>query len=131
MKKKEYFPEIDGLRAIAVLGVIFFHLDHSYFKGGFVGVDIIDSSGNLLFNNYINERTITIRDYSAGFINYLVYNNSFGEVKWLDASTGGFLENLTTGCNFLRAKDFVSFNEVSLEIRNPVPLNSIGMLNSL
>ena len=36
----KYRPEIDGLRAIAVLPVIFFHAGFSSFSGGFVGVDI-------------------------------------------------------------------------------------------
>ena len=35
-----YRPEIDGLRAIAVLFVVFFHADFSGFGGGFLGVDI-------------------------------------------------------------------------------------------
>ena len=35
-----YRPEIDGLRAIAVLPVIFFHAGFSSFSGGYVGVDI-------------------------------------------------------------------------------------------
>ena len=35
-----YRPEIDGLRAIAVIPVIFFHAGFSLFSGGFIGVDI-------------------------------------------------------------------------------------------
>nr|WP_282450124.1 acyltransferase family protein [Microbulbifer sp. CAU 1566] len=35
-----YRPEIDGLRAIAVVLVVLFHLKLSGFEGGFVGVDI-------------------------------------------------------------------------------------------
>ena len=36
----KYRKEIDGLRAISVLSVIFFHLNIQYFKGGFIGVDV-------------------------------------------------------------------------------------------
>ena len=33
-------PEIDALRALAVLAVFIFHLDHRWLPGGFVGVDV-------------------------------------------------------------------------------------------
>ena len=36
----KYRAEIDGLRALAVLPVIFFHAGFSLFSGGFVGVDV-------------------------------------------------------------------------------------------
>ena len=35
-----YRPDIDGLRAIAVLSVLFFHSGFEVFSGGYVGVDI-------------------------------------------------------------------------------------------
>ena len=35
-----YRREIDGLRALAVLPVIFFHAGFDWFRGGFVGVDV-------------------------------------------------------------------------------------------
>lgn len=35
-----YRPDIDGLRAIAVLSVIFFHTGFTAFSGGYVGVDV-------------------------------------------------------------------------------------------
>ncbi len=40
MENIKYRPDIDGLRAIAVLSVIGFHAFPSFFPGGFVGVDI-------------------------------------------------------------------------------------------
>ena len=36
----KYRSEIDGLRALAVIPVIFFHAGFSFFRGGFIGVDI-------------------------------------------------------------------------------------------
>ncbi len=36
----QYFPNLDGLRAIAVLSVIIFHLNASYLPIGFIGVDL-------------------------------------------------------------------------------------------
>ena len=38
--REEHRPDIDGLRAVAVLSVLAFHLSRSYLPGGFVGVDI-------------------------------------------------------------------------------------------
>ena len=36
----KYRPDIDGLRAIAVLAVVFYHAARNTVRGGFVGVDI-------------------------------------------------------------------------------------------
>jgi peptidoglycan/LPS O-acetylase OafA/YrhL len=36
----KYRPEIDGLRALAILPVVFFHYHLPFFTGGFVGVDV-------------------------------------------------------------------------------------------
>ena len=35
-----YRPDIDGLRAVAVLAVVFYHGGLRTFSGGFVGVDV-------------------------------------------------------------------------------------------
>lgn len=52
----KYRPEIDGLRAIAVLSVIFFHAGFHLFKGGYVGVDVFFViSGFLITSIILNE----------------------------------------------------------------------------
>ena len=51
-----YRPEIDGLRALAVLPVILFHAGFEWFDGGFVGVDVFFViSGYLITNIIISE----------------------------------------------------------------------------
>jgi peptidoglycan/LPS O-acetylase OafA/YrhL len=50
-----YRPEIDGLRAIAVLPVIFFHAGWSLFQGGYVGVDIFFVISGYLITSIIAE----------------------------------------------------------------------------
>lgn len=52
----KYRPEIDGLRAIAVLPVIFFHAGFEIFSGGYVGVDVFFViSGYLITSILIGE----------------------------------------------------------------------------
>src|SRR3546814_12929100 len=53
----DYRREIDGLRAIAVVPVIFFHAGFSAFSGGFVGVDVFFViSGYLITSLILRER---------------------------------------------------------------------------
>lgn len=40
LHQNKYYPAIDGLRAVAVLGVILFHFNSSWLAGGFSGVDV-------------------------------------------------------------------------------------------
>ncbi len=52
----KYRKEIDGLRALAVFPVVFFHAGFDFFKGGFVGVDIFFViSGYLITSLIISE----------------------------------------------------------------------------
>lgn len=63
-------PHVDGLRALAVLSVILFHLDVAYTPGGFVGVDIFFViSGFLITRLIYKELQTTGRfDFSRFYI---------------------------------------------------------------
>ena len=67
-----HMPGLDGVRAIAVLAVVVFHMDESWLPGGFLGVDVfftlsgflitslllaeLDSRGKLDFKNFYIRR---------------------------------------------------------------------------
>lgn len=56
MTSDTYRPEIDGLRTIAVLGVVFFHLNWTFWGGGFAGVDVFFViSGYLISRRIIDD----------------------------------------------------------------------------
>ncbi len=60
----KYRPDIDGLRAIAVVAVIVFHLNPPWLPGGFVGVDVFFVISGYLITNLVRRE---IRDKSFSF----------------------------------------------------------------
>jgi peptidoglycan/LPS O-acetylase OafA/YrhL len=52
-EKIEYRPELDGLRAIAVISVMCYHAHLSLFKGGYVGVDVFFVLSGFLMSSII------------------------------------------------------------------------------
>ena len=62
----DYLPHVDGLRAVAVLSVILFHMDIDQFSGGYVGVDIFFViSGYLITSHVISSLTIKKFSFST------------------------------------------------------------------
>lgn len=62
-----YRPDIDGLRAVAVISVILFHLNSAWLPGGFLGVDIffVISGyliGGILFRE-LSTKTFSLKNF--------------------------------------------------------------------
>ena len=56
MQAKEYRPDIDVLRAIAILAVVFYHANIPFFNGGYVGVSIFFVISGYLITGIIKRR---------------------------------------------------------------------------
>jgi peptidoglycan/LPS O-acetylase OafA/YrhL len=71
--KSGYILPLDGLRAIAILLVLVFHLDHGLLPGGFIGVDIFFViSGFIITRNILAQREEGIFSFAEFYKRRLV-----------------------------------------------------------
>ena len=63
----KYRADIDGLRALAVLSVLFFHVDLAAFQGGFVGVDVF-----FVISGYVITKSL-LKDLAVGHFSFLKF----------------------------------------------------------
>ena len=74
MSTNNYRPDIQGLRAVAVLTVIIFHFNPAFLPGGFVGVDVfLVISGYLIASILLDKKAQpgyqpanTVREFYVG-----------------------------------------------------------------
>lgn len=65
-QKLSYNKGIDGLRAIAILFVIFYHAGFSLFSGGFIGVDVFFVLSGYLITHHICDELYEKKSFSFG-----------------------------------------------------------------
>lgn len=102
-----YRPDIDGIRGIAVLAVVFFHAEVSGFSGGFVGVDIFFVISGYLITS------ILLKDIQSGRFSLLsFYDRRIRRI--FPALFGVLLFVAIVGIFFLAPKDLQSFGKSML-----------------
>ena len=112
---KEYRPDIDGMRAIAVLSVMVFHAFPEWLRGGFVGVDVFFVISGYLISSLIfaaHARSEGLGDFyirrirrifpavilvlsgSLVFARYALFEQEYKTLGMHVAASAGFVENL-------------------------------------
>ena len=104
-----YRPDIDGLRAIAVFAVIFYHFGVPGFSGGYVGVDVFFVISGYLITRIIREeigaQRFTIRHFYERRIRRII-----------PALTVVTLVTLIAGGLILLPRDFISLGESTVAV---------------
>jgi peptidoglycan/LPS O-acetylase OafA/YrhL len=112
-----YRPELDGLRAIAILAVIFYHAEFTFCTGGFVGVDVFFVLSGYLMTSIISRES---------------QNNEFSVMKFYERRIRRILPMLYStialfyypAYKYLSDKEFLYFTKSSF-------LASFGLSNFL
>jgi peptidoglycan/LPS O-acetylase OafA/YrhL len=129
--KTTYRPDLDGLRAIAVLSVIAFHLSAKLLPGGYLGVDIFFVLSGYLITNVIwreslnNEFTLArfyerrVRRIQPALLALLVVVSITAIVLLLPVDLLGFAKStfacLTFSANIYFWRDTTYFSQLALE----------------
>ncbi len=113
----KYRKEIDGLRGIAIIPVILYHLNIPFFSGGYIGVDIFFVISGFLItsiiHNNIKEKKFSLMDFYERRLRriipilyiILILSIPFTLINFIEADSRNFFESLfavvTFSSNFL------------------------------
>lgn len=133
-----YRPDIQGLRAIAVLLVILFHFNPAWLPGGFVGVDVfLVLSGYLIVSILLNKKnqpgyrlTSTLRDFylsrlkriAPAYFAMLVAVSLLAAVLFLPADMATYKEGLKQAAWFNSNHYFAGFGDYFAPANHEQPL---------
>jgi len=104
-----YRPEIDGLRAIALISVVLFHAGFGTFSGGFIGVDIF-----FVISGYLITLIILTEKKSGKFSLKIFYERRARRI--LPALIFIIILCIPTAYFFLLPKDFRNFSQSLVSI---------------
>ena len=99
-----YRPEVDGLRALAVVPVILFHAGFSLFAGGYVGVDVF-----FVISGYLIA-SIIVAEMRAGRFSFLTFFERRAR-RIIPALYAVLLVTLPLGWLFMLPDNFENFGQ--------------------
>lgn len=106
-EKRDYRPDIDGLRCFAVLSVVLFHIDPALLPGGFVGVDMFFVISGFLITGII------LRESARGCFSFAdFYSRRIKRI--VPAATVVILSCLVFGQFVLLPEDYVDLSRSAL-----------------
>ena len=133
-----YRPDIQGLRAIAVLAVIIFHLNPTWLPGGFVGVDIfLVISGFLIASILLHKKnkpeyeliatikyfyTSRIKRIAPAYYSVLIVVTLVAAVLFLPADFAVYKESLEKAAYFNSNNFFATFGDYFVPANHEQPL---------
>ena len=140
-KNHLYISGLDGLRALAVLSVIAYHLNFSWAKGGFLGVDMFFVLSGYLITSAIlpvqgNQLTINLREFWIKRIRrllpaaYVMIVITFVWVMLFDRELLNTLRGDTIASIFYSSNWWFIFHEVSYfdSFGSPSPIKNLWSL---
>lgn len=138
----QYRPDIDGLRAVAILFVLGFHAFPNFFKGGFVGVDVFFVISGFLISGIIlkalEKKTFTYADFYSRRIKrifpallvvltvfmifgwWALFSDEYASLGKHVASGAGFISNITLWYE-------VGYFDIASELKPMLHLWSLGI----
>ena len=137
MDTRSFKPELQGLRAVAVLLVLFFHLDARFLSGGYVGVDAffvlsgyfittslvaeIDKTGRIAFLTFYERRFRRLLPAATLVLAaMLVFIAAFPRDQWPHiarevAAASLYVENLLLAHHSV---DYLAFDRVASPVQH-------------
>ncbi|MEG0859555.1 MAG: acyltransferase family protein [Pseudomonas sp.] len=106
-KNLSYRPDIDGLRALAVLAVVIFHINKDWLPGGFVGVDIFFVISGFLITGIIK------REQDKGIFRFTNFYMRRAR-RILPAALTTIFVTLMVGVFVLLPKDLIDLGKSSI-----------------
>jgi peptidoglycan/LPS O-acetylase OafA/YrhL len=132
MLQADIRKDVQGLRALAVLGVILFHLNAAWLPGGFVGVDVFFVISGFIITNLIlnGQKKFSWREFYWGrarriipaYLTTLIVTTFVAAVLFVPSDFGFYWQSLKSALRFISNSYFADFGDYFAPAASELPL---------